>query len=197
VAERRPRGEKEHQVLLQEALSLEGEAYGLLLEGRSQEASAMLRRVSDLYRRSWETAPPRSYGRLVGMLKAAILAGDAREAASQARRELGDEADSPSSWYAVALATLVEGDDKLARRAADGMHGGSDAFDRTGDAIAALADRDAERYGQALAAIVADFESRAEHLTGVPIADTALVLQRLADARGIRGGTRSPVLPDR
>ena len=36
------------------------------------------------YRESWEAAPPGGYGRLVGMLKAAILRGDASEAADYA-----------------------------------------------------------------------------------------------------------------
>jgi hypothetical protein len=47
----------------------------------------------------------------------------------------------------------------------------------------------------AVAAIVADFESRSEHLTGVPIADTALMLERLAAERGIGAGLDSPLAP--
>ena len=155
----------------------------------------MLHEVADLYRRSWEEAPPRAYGRLVGMLKAAVMAGDPAGAASYARVALGPEGDSPASWYALGLAALVEGDDALAARAAEGMRGGSEAFDRTAEAIAALAAGDRERYAEALRAIVADFESRDEHLTGVALADTALVLERLAGDRGLEVRVDSPVLP--
>ena len=155
----------------------------------------MLREVADLYRRSWEAAPPTAYGRLVGMLKASVLAGEAREAARYARSAVDDEAESPPSWYALALAALVEGDDRLAARAAEQIRGGSDAFDRTADAIAALAARDRGRYAEALRAIVADFESRDDHLTGVRIADTALVLERLAADRGVATNFESPLLP--
>ena len=65
------------------------------------------------------------------------------------------------------------------------MLAGSEAFGRAAGAVAALARRDREAYAGMLAAIVADFEAREEHLTGVPIADTALVLDRLAERRGI------------
>jgi hypothetical protein len=44
-------------------------------------------------------------------------------------------------------------------------------------------------------AIVADFEGRDEHLTGVPIADTALMLERLAG--GLASRPASPLLPPR
>jgi hypothetical protein len=66
---------------------------------------------------------------------------------------------------------------------------------RAADAIAALAARDVAGYGDAIRAIVADFEGRDEHLTGVPIADTALMLERLAAARAMACGATSPLLP--
>jgi hypothetical protein len=75
------------------------------------------------------------------------------------------------------------------------MREGSDAFGRTAAAIEALADGDAAAYTAALREIVADFESRSEHLTGVPIADTALMLELLAEDRGITGGIQSALLP--
>ena len=70
-----------------------------------------------------------------------------------------------------------------------------DAFARAADAVAALAARDAEAYGAAIRAIVADFEGRDDHLTSVPIADTALMLERLAGGRGMTARVRSPLLP--
>jgi hypothetical protein len=148
----------------------------------------------DLYRRSWEAAGPRSYGRLIGMLKAAVLAGGGREEASYARGQLA-EADSPAAFYALALADLVAGEEEGARAAAEGMRGGSEAFERTAEAIEALAEGDEPRYAEALRSIVADFEAREQHLTGVPIADTALVLERIAARHGMAAGVSSPLLP--
>ncbi len=75
------------------------------------------------------------------------------------------------------------------------MRGGSGAFDRTADAIAALATGDEDVYASALAAIVEDFAARDAHLTGVAIADTAMVLEALAQPRGLRQGLESPLLP--
>jgi hypothetical protein len=44
-------------------------------------------------------------------------------------------------------------------------------------------------------AIVEDFEGREAHLTGVPIADTALMLERLAERRGLAAHPESLLLP--
>ena len=103
------------------------------------------------------------------------------------REQLHGEGDSPPACWALALAALADGDDEAARRASDGMLAGSEAFGRAAGAVAALARRDRQAYAGMLAAIVADFEARQEHLTGVPIADTALVLDRLAERRGHGG----------
>ena len=63
-----------------------------------------------------------------------------------------------------------------------------DAFARTGRALAALADGDQSAYAAALDEIVADFAGRDQHLSGVAVADTALVLERLAEPRGLAVG---------
>ncbi len=75
------------------------------------------------------------------------------------------------------------------------MRAGSPAFGRAADAVEALAARDREAYSGAVRAIVADFEGRDEHLTGVPVADTALMLERLAEPRGLAARPRSALLP--
>lgn len=187
-----------HVELLDEALELEAAAQRALLDGDVDAASAGMGAAAACYRASWAAAPPRSFGRLIGMLKAAVLAGDAREAARYARGQLGDSADSAPSAYALAIAALVDGDDALATQAAERMRGGSPAFDRTAAAITAIAAGDAARYASELSAIVASFEQREEHLTGVPIADTALMLDALAAPRGLSAlPPRSPVLPRR
>jgi hypothetical protein len=193
---------KPAQRLLEEAMEREGEAHRALLAGDRDTARSALIEAAVLYRRSWEASPPRAYGRLVGMLKAAVLGGDARAAAAYARRALGPEGDSATSWYAIAIAALIEDDDARAIVAARGMRetaaelsAGAEAFARTAEAIAALAYRNANRFAEALAAIVADFEARDQHLTGVRIADTALMLARLAAERGLASGMHSPLLP--
>jgi predicted CoA-binding protein len=180
-----------HQHAMSEAIVADGAAYRLLLAG--EPARDELRRAAERYRASWEAAPPRSYGRLVGFAKASILAGD--DPAPYVREQLGAAADSPPAWWALALAALAAGDDALAARAADGMRDGAEAFARTADAVAALAGGDRDSYATAVRAIVADFEARELHLTGVPIADTALVLERLAERRGRAAHPSSPLLP--
>ena len=183
-----------HAEEMQAAIGIDGDGLRRLLDGDAAGGAARLREAAERYRASWELAPPRSYGRLIGMLKAAVIAGDASEAAAYAREQVGD-ADSPPSHYVLAMAALVTGDDQSARAAAGGMRAGSPAFGRAADAIEALADADAGRYAIAVREIVTDFEGRDEHLTGVPIADTALMLERLAESRGLAAHPASALLP--
>ena len=70
-----------------------------------------------------------------------------------------------------------------------------EAFERTATALRALADRDADGYAAALTAIEADFASRDDHLTGVAIADTAVMLEVIADERGMAVRPSSPLMP--
>ena len=126
---------KRHQELLQAAIERDAEGQGALLSRELERARAAFTEAARLYRESWAQAPPRSYGRLVGMLKSAILAGDARAAADYVRAELGEaDPESPTASYAQALAALVAVDDGAAETWAGRMHGGSDAFDRTAGA---------------------------------------------------------------
>ena len=187
--------DEHHLDLLRDAIAHESEAHRALLAGDEATARDALRLASDRYRASWDAAPPDAYGRLVGMVKAAVLAGEATTAARFVHAAVGDAPSSPTSAYAVAVAALVAGDDALAARAAETMRAGSDAFGRAADGIAALAARDGAALTAAVEAIVADFAARDAHLTGVPIADTALMLQRLAAARGMATEVASPLLP--
>lgn len=140
---------------------------------------------------------PGSYGRLVGMLKSAVFAGDAHDAAAYARAAVDTEGESsPTAAYALAIAALVLGDDgEAARHAATMASGPSEAFGRTADAIIAIARGDAAAYTRALDAIVRDFEARSDHLTGVAVADTAALLEIFAGRRGLIGGVQSELLP--
>ncbi len=63
------------------------------------------------------------------------------------------------------------------------MAEGGEVFAATAGAIIAIAQVDEAGYRAALAAILADFEGREEFLTRVAIADTAVVLERLAAGR--------------
>ena len=192
--------------MLRSAIAADGAAFRALLEGRGDEARTHLLEAVDRYRASYETAPPRSFGRLVAALKSAILAGDAAEVAAWVRDRLADAAlggdygqpdscDSPTSCYALAIAALVEGDNAMAGRAAEGMREGDIAFGRAAEAIASLARGDQEAYRVAVTAIVRDFEGRDAHLTGVPIADTALMMEALAEPRGLAARPASALMP--
>ncbi|HSJ73373.1 MAG TPA: hypothetical protein VK904_03580 [Miltoncostaeaceae bacterium] len=185
-----------HADLMAEGIRADGEAFRAMFDGRPRDATALLREAARRFRASWEAAPPRSYGRLVAYLASSVLAGDGPEAAAYARAQLEGACDSPTSCYALAVAALVEGDDAAAAAAAEAMRKGGDAFARAADALAALAARDRARYGEAVAAIVADFEARDAHRTGVPVADTALLMEALAGARGMAARPRSPVMPE-
>lgn len=184
-----------------EAVERDGAAYRHLLAGRAEEGRLLLGEAAARYRASWDAAPPRSFGRLVAGLKSAILAGDAgepgaaRAAADHARAQVGEACDSPTACYALALAALVQGDDAAAARAAAAMREGGDAFARTADALVALAGGEGDAYAAAVVAIVRDFEGRDAHLTGVPIADTALMLEALAAPRGLAARPSSPLMP--
>jgi len=187
-----------HQRLLTQAIEREGEAQRLLIDGELAAAQAEFREAAELYRQSWEAAHARAFGRLVGMLKAAVLAGGGDAEADYARAALADaDPDSATANYARAIAALIAGDDPQAGAWAARLRGAPDAFARTGEAIAALAAHDSAAYATALEAIVRDFEHRREHLTGVAIADTALMLEALAGRRGMGASIESPVLPAR
>ena len=185
-----------HQELLTEAIERDGLAQRALLASDREAARAAFAQAAELYRQSWELAPPSAYGRLVGMVKAAVLAGGGVSEAGYIRTTLGDrDPDSPTASYAQALAALILDEDGDARVWAVRMGTGGDAFGRTAAVIASLADRDEAAYEAALVAIVRDFEQRAEHLTGVAIADTALVLLELGARRRMAVAIDSPVLP--
>jgi hypothetical protein len=178
------------------ALALEAEAQTLTLAGQDERAGELFLQASECYRRSWELAPPASYGRLVGMLKSAILGGGGEQQAEYAVSQLhGAAPDSAPAAYARALAALIGGDDQAARDSADVMRGSSGAFDRAADAIAAVVEGNPAACTRAIQQIVDDFEARTEHLTGVPFADTALMFERLAAARGVSAHVASALLP--
>jgi hypothetical protein len=188
----------EHRELMLAAIASEGEAHAALLAGDAAAARAGYAKAVEQYRASWALAPPKSYGRLVGLVKAGVLAGDAPAAAAEVRAALDGDADadgSPVASYVLAVAALIAGDDdEVAVRAAR-MEPRGDAFERTAAALRALAAHDGVAYANALAAIAMDFSARPEHLTGVAIADTAVMLESLAAERDMAVKPNSPLVP--
>jgi hypothetical protein len=172
------------------ALAAEHTALRAALAGEADpEAYAAAR---DAYLASHAETGAQSWGRLIGALKMAILAGDGAE--SIARRAVDETAGvegSAAAAYAAALAAVVLGGTPDVEE----MLAAGGAFERTGRALAALAAGDRGAYAAALGEIVADFEARDEHLSGVAVADTALVLERLAEPRGMALHPASRVVP--
>ena len=91
-----------------------GAGLALLMDGRRDEAAARLIRAAERYRESFAEAPPGSWGRPIGAMKARLLAEDWEGAAEDARWALeagAGESDSPIGRYAAGLAFLVLGDE--------------------------------------------------------------------------------------
>jgi hypothetical protein len=167
--------------------------------GRSADAAAWLDRAALRYHESIEGAPAGSWGRPIGALKAHVLGADwdAAEADARWALELGaDAADSPIGRYAAALAHLVLGDLPRARIAADELRVGDGFPPAVADALAFLAAGDVVGYTQAVEAVLRSFETREEYLEDMPVADTVVVLQALAERAGLPPAElSSPLLP--
>src|SRR6266508_1216737 len=80
---------------------------------QAEDAREWLERAAERWRESYADAPPGSWGRPIGAIKALVLAGDrdgAEEASRWALAEGAGEAESPIGRYAAALACTVLGD---------------------------------------------------------------------------------------
>jgi hypothetical protein len=152
------------------------------------EAAVWFRRAARRYRASWEEAPPDSWGRPIGAIKALILAGDWDAAADAARWPLeagAATADSPIGLYAAALAFLVLGRDGEARHVAATIRDREDFPPAVADALTTVAAGDRAGYLVAVEAVLDSFEQRDEYLEEMEVADTVLVLQALAARRDL------------
>jgi hypothetical protein len=170
----------------------------LLMLGRRDEAVEWLRRAAGTYRRSWPGSPQGSWGRPLAAMKSRLIAGDlpgARDDATWALEAGAETAESPIGRYAAALARLVRDEDGDAARLTATLLGEEAIPPAVAGTLAALAARDAGGYEAAIRALVVDFESREAFLEDVPVADTVLALQALADPRGLRVALASPLLP--
>jgi hypothetical protein len=175
-----------------------GAGLALLMASDRDAAAEWLGRAHDVYRTSWDDAPPGSWGRAIAMLKARILVGDwpgAEEDARWTREQGAADAESPIGRYAACLAALTLGQAEEARVLADGIRSRDDFPAAVGDALAAIAADDPLGYTEAIESVLESFETREEHLEDVPVADTVLVLQALAGRRGLAVELSSPLLP--
>jgi hypothetical protein len=175
-----------------------GAGLALLMRGKHAEAAEWLHRAAERYRESFQDAPPGSWGRPIGALKALVLAGDwpaAQEAARWTLEAGAAEAESPIGLYAAALAELVLGRRTQAREHADWIRTHDDFPADVGDALAFIAAEDILGYQLAVESVLESFETRDAYLEDLPVADTVLVLQALAAREGIEAEVSSPLLP--
>jgi hypothetical protein len=177
-----------------------GAGLALLMAGaRDDEAREWLGRAAARWRESWEHAAPDSWGRPIGALKAVLIArryAEVEELSRWALEEGTTTADSRIGRYAGAVALLALGRWVEARHIAEGLRCREGFPPAVADALAAIAAGDQAGYGAAVDVVLESFESRDEYLEGVPVADTVLALQALAERRGIAHDLPpSPVLP--
>ena len=166
----------------------------LLAAGAEDDAAVWLHCAAGRYRESWEDAPPDSWGRPIGAMKSLLLAGD--DAARWALDAGAADADSPIGRYAATLALLVLGDGAQARIVAPTLAGRDDFPEDVAAALAAIAFCDGDAYAAAVLDVLRSFETRTEFLEDVPVADTVMVLQALAEPRGLAAKLpASPRLP--
>jgi len=185
--------------LVRVANAAAGAGLASLMDGRDDAARSWLLRAAERYRESYEHAPAGSFGRLLGALKARLLAGDLEGARADAGWTLGevDPGASPIGRYAALLAALVLGDERRAGALAASLRAEpEERFPRTvAEALAGLATADADLYAAGLRGTLESFEAREAFLEDVPVADTVLVLEVLARRRGLAVDPRSALLP--
>jgi hypothetical protein len=165
-----------------------GAGLSLLMQGNTGEAREWFDRACARYHESWADAPAGSWGRPIGILKARILAGDWAGAEGDARwtiEQHAPEATTPIGRYAAALAAAVLAEWEELRLHADALRV-DESFPRdVADALAAIASPDPIAYVDAVESVLASFETRDAFLEDLPAADTVLVLQALAERRGL------------
>jgi hypothetical protein len=174
-----------------------GAGLALLMDGRPDEAAPWFARAAERYRESFPEAPPGSWGRPIGAVKARLLAGDWDGALADAEWALGvgsRNADSPIGRYAASLALLVLDQDDEALVQAASIQGRDDFPNDVADALAALALRDVDAYSSAVSSVLRSFETREEYLEDLPVADTVIVLQALAARRAMAVDLSSSLL---
>jgi hypothetical protein len=182
------------------AMAATGAGLARLMQGRRAEAAGWFARSAERFRESYTDAPPGSWGRPIGAVKARVLAGDWDGAAADAEWTLeqgAGEAGSPIGRYAAVLALLVLGRDGEAATLAESLRvEPSEGFPRAvADALAGLGYSDADVYRDGVGRVLESFEDRDAYLEDIPVADTVVVLEALAGRRGVGADLSSPLLP--
>ena len=176
-----------------------GAGLSLVMQGSTAEAREWFAHACERYRESWPDAPPDSWGRPIGILKARVLAADWPGAESDARWTLeqhADDAATPIGRYAAALAHAVLGEWQDLRTHAEALRRDETFPQDVADALAAIASPDPIAYVEAAESVLESFESREAFLEDLPAADTVLVLEALAGRRGLEpAGLESALLP--
>jgi hypothetical protein len=175
-----------------------GAGLALLMLGREPEARSWLDRSALCYRRCLAEAEPGAWGRSIGALKARLIAGDPSGATREAQWTLDldpEAADSPIAKYAGCLAFLTLGEDRVAAVLAARITSDPTFPPATAAACAALAGGDAEAYEESVQIVLLTFEERVRFLEDIPVADTVLALQALAEQRGLIHPLESTHLP--
>jgi len=188
--ERQSRFAEQHGELDERSLVRKGNAayaagLGLLMAG-DPEAVEWLGRAAVTWRESWQGGE--SWGRPIGAIKAALLAGDDPAAETYARWALdagAERSESPIGRYAAALALLVLVRWVDARHVSDWLRDRGDFPHDVADALVYISAHDVVGYAEAIESVVESFETRTEFLEDARVADTALVLDLLARRRGI------------
>ena len=169
-----------------------------LMSADRQGAAEWLQRAAERYRESYAGAPPGSWGRPIGAMKARLLAGDEEGATHDAGWALAEgaaEAESPIGRYAATLAFLVLSRWTEARVLADDLRTHEGFPTEVADTLAFISAHDVVGYDIAAESVLHSFETRDEYLEDVPVADTVLVLQALAERRGFSADLESDLLP--
>jgi hypothetical protein len=198
AAARYAAGEKrelDERQLVQLANSAWAAGLSALMAGDRWEAWRWLRQAAARYRESWDAGGASdAWGRPIGAMKALLIAGDAGRShglpdtspllAAQWALDVGAaDAQSPIGRYAGVLALLILGRDDEAAALVETL--GEDFPGDVADALAALANGEAEAYAEAASRIRHSFEERESHLEDLPVPDTALALDALAARRGL------------
>src|SRR5919201_2181476 len=175
-----------------------GAGLAQLMAGERDAAREWFGRAVERYRESSELAPPASWGRPIAMIKARILADDWDGAEAEARWALEQgtaDAESAIGRYAACLALLVLGRDREARVLADDLRTHEGFPTPVADALPFIAAQDVVGYVAAVEEVLESFETRDEYLEDIPVADTVLVLQALAERRDFAAELESALLP--
>jgi hypothetical protein len=175
-----------------------GAGLALLMQDRPAEAAEWFARAADRYRESFADAPPGSWGRLIGAVKVRLLAADwdgARRDADWALEQHPGESESPIGRYAACVALLVLERDHDARHLAGSIRERDDFPHDVADALATVAAHDRVGYIEAVEHVLDSFETRDEYLEDIPVADTVIVLQTLAERRALAADLESALLP--